>query len=1191
MPANYLEAPSEARVLRKHIQDQTLAYAKRYITTDYVQFTEQGVAEIFSACLHPVSPHAPTDISLPIDPVDKLLASRAQDLVPYMEEFKLSAEEQHAVRGVFGPNIRDSPLRPLSPILTARARKETPRILQRPPKQVLGMLPANMEEILEKGRIHSVKEQEIVDELLDRDECLCVESFLPLPSDNTIDESRDLEYTMTPEMIQDFRRFMACLPNKKTKCPPAGYEAFLRAESPPPEKSFPGRMSPPLFPRSETIGLGRKGKVGKVEQQESLSGVIDALGVTVAPTDDLGFSLDGIAQESMKMLCGDMDDILEPSSPLPPQPPALHWSSSDAAQPSSPVPQTPRSLRPSEMAFFASSPPDSYDKMAKIAKFDEVLFPKDQMRGRKLSLNKNQPKFAEFIAGLNHPVPIRPSQHAAPPIATILVPGTPSVSSRSDSVVGQPDDEIDELAEDYSAGIPSRTGSKNPSRRTSKNFSRKNSKLSRIASTISIQTESQASVPSDVDQLADDDTLVACVVERLTEGVGDPFDYIMKERIEEKEMFMLDVPDLPPPNVHKHDGPPMPINLAETSSQLGLCRAGGIQSLQIELDWRVTIPGERHPTHEQVAKADVPYEIETKSEAKGKIKSFLARLDQEPVAAGVFEGEEPTVEIGGAWARENMKLILTKGERERLYGVRREPQNVDDEHLEVSIPMDTCEPALGEGAFSHTQTTFVPLSFGLEPREGWDVEPVGYDNFDPQGYEPDELGYQEDQTLELQTHQGAEVEHDDFGEYRHEEVEEPNYEDENQPAQDELEDSQVIFEKDRVPEREPVVDWFEILEQTQDASQDQVDYIEIEDSPPPVRTPSRVQNDATRELLHPGPTDLEIRSEWRDLQPSHLVGQKLASFMYARTGKPQQVVNVDAHSHSLEPEAFPEPERTGPYPIPSEIETMLALRPHESEQEHEPVRYKIISNMQVIQHRALVQALEDPSVNLQLVERAGEVLEVSPWQDAGPPLHGASFAIDPYTAAVLVPLADLPGPDAVPALSRLVQSLLGRYDTIALVLEAYSKSKSNVELDPFTPPARKALGAVRRAIALINGSLAREGVKVGIARNVAECARLVRGVVDVAAQEWDGAWEVWGSREWIGDEEVSEERELSLVPAMNVFASITILAQTTIDELLTQSPEERSALFAPSIGAVRIAALNEAIEQGRERVEQMDGVE
>ncbi|ELU38488.1 hypothetical protein AG1IA_07475 [Rhizoctonia solani AG-1 IA] len=66
----------------------------------YVQFTEQGV--IFSACLHPVSPHAPTDISLPVDPVNKLLASRAQDLVPYTEEFKLSVEEQHAVKGVFG---------------------------------------------------------------------------------------------------------------------------------------------------------------------------------------------------------------------------------------------------------------------------------------------------------------------------------------------------------------------------------------------------------------------------------------------------------------------------------------------------------------------------------------------------------------------------------------------------------------------------------------------------------------------------------------------------------------------------------------------------------------------------------------------------------------------------------------------------------------------------------------------------------------------------------------------------------------------------------------------------------------------------------------------------------------------------------------------------------------------------------
>ncbi|CUA71302.1 RNA replication protein [Rhizoctonia solani] len=996
------------------------------------------------------------------------------------------------------------------------------------------MLPADLEEIFDKGRIQFVKEQVLVEQVLERDKYL------------------DLDYTMTPEMIQDFRGFMARLPTKNKKLPPGEYEAFLRAESPPPERCLP-RMSPPLFPRSETIGLGGK---KKGIAQETLSGLLNAVGTEPAPVDDGEFSLDGIAQESMKLLCGNMDHVLEALSPTPspPQPPPLQWSSSDAAQPSSPLPQTPRRLHPSEMAFFASSPPDAYGRTEKIAKFDEVLFPKDQMRGRKL-LPKDQPKFSEFISGLHHPVPLRPAQHLAPPIATILVPTSPSESAQSDSVLAQADEEMDELADDFSAGIPSRIGSKNPSRRASKNVGRKGSKLSRMASTISIHTASQASIPSDIDELADDDTLVSCVVERLTKGVGDPLEYIMKEKIEEKEVFMLDVPDLPPPNVHERDGPPLPTNLAEASSQIGLGRARGIPSLQLELEWRITMPGDRLPTHEQAAQADSPYEAETKAKAKENIRSLLARLNREPGALGVFREEEPNVQVGGAWVRENLKLILTKGERERLYGREEEEE---EGYFEDYVPVDTYEPIRDpdEEVPLATQMTFVPLSFGSEQQqESWDmeVEPVEYGNFERQGSD----GLDECIDASGQQTYDFELQQDDPGIQQ-------EYE---QPLNDEQHnDEEFSSLVDQIQEREPVDDWFQILEQTQAHAQ-------LEDSPLPTPTP---------------PTPISEPLQWKDVQPCHSAKHKLASFIHARTGKPQPVDRSPTPNPAPTPTPAPEPERIGPRAIPTEVESMLTIAPFDPRDNPEPQPYRIIAGMQIIQHRALVQRLEHSSINLQLIERAGEIAEgLFSWQDAGPPLHGASFAIDPRTAVVLVPLAHLPCPDAVPALSRLLQSLLNRYDSVNLVLEAYSKAKS--DLDPFTPPARKALGSVRRAVALINGSLGRTGVKVGIARSADECARLVRTVVDCAAREWTGAWEVWGAREWVGDDELPEETELSSVPSMNVFASVTLLAQVTIDELLDLGREERSALFGPSVGAARIDALNEAIEKGRERVEQVRG--
>ncbi|ELU38489.1 hypothetical protein AG1IA_07476 [Rhizoctonia solani AG-1 IA] len=1007
------------------------------------------------------------------------------------------------------------------------------------------------------------------------------------------DECRDLEYTMTPEMIEEFRELMARLPTKNKNVSPEGYQAFLRAESPLPERNFPRAISPPLFPRSETIGLGGKGKAGTIGKEESLSGLLATVGPVLVPVDNHDFSLDGIAQESMKMLCGDMgmtsrdyDEWLIDSYERPSIRVSFSFSVPSRA-PNSPVVL----IRCGPTIFSA---PSNTTTLVPIHAADEVLFPKDQMRGRKLPpKNDHVCRFSEFIAGLNCPVPIRPPQHIAPSIATILVPGTPSATSRSDSVVGQPNDEVDELADDYSAGILTRTGSRNPSRRTSRNFSRKGSELSRVASTVSIQTGSQASVPSDVDQLADDDTLVACVVEQLTEGVGDPFEYIMKERFEEKEMFMLDGVFCSFANSRAD------IDLTQfRTCLLQTCISGmahlslpTLQTPALKSDFlerevssrcssswiggAVTIPGERPPTHEQVVKVDAPYGDETKSEAKGMIKSFLARLDREPAAAGVFEEEEPEVDMGGIRARDDMKLVLTKEERK--------PQLVDDGHFDDSIPTGIHESVAEEGAPVPTQTSFVPLSFGSErPEEIWDMDsqPIEYEESDCPVHkvagQENELEYQEHHTLEPQTHTGYEPESTCYGDSGDQGYGQPkeylNDEDEQPPIyQDEL-DSQVAIEKDQTQGQHLVDDWFEILEQTQEdpRSNHQVDYIEVEDSPPPIRT---LSNDVARVLVRPDSTNLEIPLEWKDVQPSHLVKHKLASFMHVRTGKPQPVTDMDVRPRSLEPEPYPDPERTGPYPIPSDIQAMLTLAPKELE-DSGPVRYRIVCSMQVIQNRALVQALEHPNVNLELIERGGEVTGVFPWQDVSPPLHGASLAIDPCTAVILVPLADLPCPDAVPALSRLLQSLLSRYDTISLVLEAYSKSKSNIELDPFTPPARKALASVRRAVALINGSLNRVGVRVGIARCAEECAKLVRRVVCLAAQEWDGAWEVWGTREWIGDEEFFEEPELSSVPGMNLFASITILAQTTIDELLTMSPEERSRLFEPSVGPVRIVSVH-----------------
>lgn len=200
---------------------------------------------------------------------------------------------------------------------------------------------------------------------------------------------------MTPDEVEGFRVLLARVPTGKPTAyqSPAGFVDFLRATSPPPPKGIPQAMSPPLFPRRETVGTGAKRKAIGASREDgpmlgSLAGLVGAIGAQPASLEEDQFSLDAIAQENMRILCGDMGkcallhksepwrpncastDFLPPSSPPPPSLHHSDFTSSDAAQPSSPLPQTPARIHPSERAFLVSSP---ILQDMRIAKFGKLL--------------------------------------------------------------------------------------------------------------------------------------------------------------------------------------------------------------------------------------------------------------------------------------------------------------------------------------------------------------------------------------------------------------------------------------------------------------------------------------------------------------------------------------------------------------------------------------------------------------------------------------------------------------------------------------------------------------------------------------------------------------------------------------------------------------------------------------------------
>ena len=62
-----------------------------------------SILQIFTSSLYEISPYAPTEVTLPVEPVDKLLNSNL--LVPYDEKFVLSEQERDGARKALAAQV------------------------------------------------------------------------------------------------------------------------------------------------------------------------------------------------------------------------------------------------------------------------------------------------------------------------------------------------------------------------------------------------------------------------------------------------------------------------------------------------------------------------------------------------------------------------------------------------------------------------------------------------------------------------------------------------------------------------------------------------------------------------------------------------------------------------------------------------------------------------------------------------------------------------------------------------------------------------------------------------------------------------------------------------------------------------------------------------------------------------------
>ncbi|KAJ6582851.1 hypothetical protein B0H10DRAFT_2098031 [Mycena sp. CBHHK59/15] len=138
---------SDEHPLRAHIRQLLLNYAMTHFTTDYIQFTHQSVNELWCRYFVEIPTTDPNSLLLPTDPFDTLTRiHRLGSTEPCQVKFESTPSAVQYIKNTLGMKGHGKPksdrvsfeessfesyvpiLRPMSPILTTRAMRETPRL-------------------------------------------------------------------------------------------------------------------------------------------------------------------------------------------------------------------------------------------------------------------------------------------------------------------------------------------------------------------------------------------------------------------------------------------------------------------------------------------------------------------------------------------------------------------------------------------------------------------------------------------------------------------------------------------------------------------------------------------------------------------------------------------------------------------------------------------------------------------------------------------------------------------------------------------------------------------------------------------------------------------------------------------------------------------------------------------------------
>ncbi|KAI0692951.1 hypothetical protein BC835DRAFT_1097792 [Cytidiella melzeri] len=1059
--------------------------------------------------------------------------------------------------------------RPFSPVLSARARRETPGM-----RSTAGSARTTplLSDLADRYHIQAVKDEEITEQ--------------EMPSLNdalrnriSVDAAVHAEMTILLKSTWNSTSRAGAQPAGST--PNAHCDSFIRSDSPSIE--LPEPISPPIFSRELLPGAGTTTKIA------SSSGLRDfaQLGLMIAPqvNSEKGNAQDFFASEDRYM--HDMSFVDGWQTLRVPSSPTLSLENEVDE------------LDPKWLVKSSSPPQHLFAEM-----MDEYELPRTEKIGRaskKPGLPGHDKRLDDFLSFL-HPITSAPEHPLEPDVKIVTSPKSQPSSphtfiTASMSMLGQPPTML--------AGLE-RDGSTND------------------------RNDNDGSSAPDSDNSIGLRAVMNILGSEADEGASRTFDpsaFILRERLDENETLLMDVPDLPPPNIHSLSGPVVPIELRDLSEKtkanevtdrsplIGfLKQVKGFQSLYLELSWRPFDVVCKMPTHEEVAQLLEPLERdcmaalaneETTSNNKieSKLTNLLAVADLDPaisISSEKWLDEDAYTLRYTLYEEAETELVLTAAERRRLYGQPELVHHSDDVGGECDLAE---EPGLHNGSRKR-QRHSLPLpdqqELGFSGNPIYSEDRSFYSQYIQDDHDSGQYWTQHvanDAEGEFQTNYyelaSGVCGFDGAGSDIQQSLADvdPIYLDNSAPfVSDTLNDYGGCIAPGLLHATLPVpaldsraMDAALISPRTfspvqcspYDALSLPIPRVLPEHPNGKKRTLSAARNIGNTETALPQPLPVSSMSRFGS-PDSGFAQNPLEEFMTLRAKKFNVSMDITVAPPTLPEDTAVPPFRPTSFEVPKEL--MDSTMPDAFEQPAQANSWhRYLGSLQIIQKLGITRALTSPSCKIQLVERES--------------LNGAEIIIDPHTAVILSPLGDLVS--QCDLLTARMNQLSWRFSRILVVFEVVpftgsDASANPLTVNPFSPLLVKAVKKLRRDLEIAEACLDKqEGTRVHFAfpMSAYAAARTIRRLGDMCFADDTSNGLLWDDRLWLDPEDEDlDEHDLAALDGMNVFIAAVILSRHSLDGFLERTPEQRAKEFGGLIGVDRINAFNKLIAR---RIEAM----